>query len=219
MTMPQPAEPGPGTGGVTRPPRQARPGRAGRRWWALAAVSALLGAALGTGIARAAGPAAGQNTSSAPPLPGGYFAREHGPAAPSWDLPDLSLPSKVVSLGQFRGRPLVVNFWASWCLPCRKEMPALERAARLLAGRVSFAGLDTQDERSAGLAFARRMKVTYPLATDNAQVYASYGVAGLPTTLFISADGTIVGKQVGGMTTAGLAAIVHQVFGVTLSQR
>ncbi len=95
-------------------------------------------------------------------------------------------------------------------------MPALERAARALAGRVSFVGLDTQDERGAGLAFARRMGVTYPLATDNAQVYASYGVSGLPTTFFVSAGGTLVGRQLGGITQAGLDRFVRQVFGVTV---
>ena len=221
MTTPQPAEPAPGAapGSVPPPQRRQRPGRAGPRWWALAAVSVVLGAALGVGIARAFNPGSGLNTSSAQPLPGGYFAREHGPAAPSWQLPGLAVPAKTVSLAQFQGRPLVINFWASWCPPCRKEMPALERAARLLSGRVSFVGLDTQDARSAGLAFARRMGVSYPLATDNAQVYASYGVAGLPTTFFVSADGTIVGRQVGGMTQAGLSAIVHEVFGITVSQR
>jgi cytochrome c biogenesis protein CcmG/thiol:disulfide interchange protein DsbE len=168
-------------------------------------------------IAWVASPA-GLNTSSAQPLPGGYFSREHGQKAPRWQLPDLSRPAQVVSLAQFRGHPLVVNFWASWCPPCRKEMPALQHVARLLAGKVSFVGLDTQDERGAGLAFARRMAVTYPLATDNAQVYASYGVVGLPTTFFVSADGTIVGKQVGGMTEPGLKTIVREVFGIAIPQ-
>ncbi len=199
--------------GGGRPPQ----GRAGPRWWLLAVAAVILGAALGVAIARVDRPS-GLNTTSAQILPGGYFSREHGPAAPPWQLPDLSRPSTVVPLARFRGHPLVVNFWASWCPPCRKEMPALEHVARLLAGRVDFAGLDTQDERSAGLAFARRMRVTYPLATDNAQVYASYGVQGLPTTFFVSANGAIVGRQVGGMTEPGLKAIVREVFGIAVSQ-
>ena len=98
-------------------------------------------------------------------------------------------------------------------------MPALEHAARALTGQVGFVGLDTQDSRGAGLAFARRMTVTYPLATDNAQVYATYGVNGLPTTLFGAANGTLVGRQIGGMTPAGLDAILREVFGVTVRQR
>jgi len=214
MTAPQPGvRSDPPTPGAT-PPGAARPGRPGRRWWLLALATAVAGAALGVVIATAARPS-GPDATSEQVLPGGYFARLHGPKAPPWQLPSLSRRSTTVSLAQFRGRPLVVNFWASWCPPCRKEMPALEKAARQLSGHVGFAGLDTQDDPGAGLAFARRMGVTYPLATDNAQVYGSYGVSGLPTTFFVSADGTIVGRQVGGMTEAGLMALVHGVFSVT----
>lgn len=177
----------------------------------------VLGAAAGVGVARVARPAA-LSQGPALVLPGGYFSRENGPQAPAWQLPGLSRPALVVSLAQFRGHPLVINFWASWCPPCRKEMPALEQAARALAGKVDFAGLDTQDERSAGLAFARRMAVSYPLATDNAQVYGAYGVSGLPTTIFVSADGTIVGRQVGAMTEAGLKGLVREVFGIAVDK-
>jgi hypothetical protein len=93
-------------------------------------------------------------------------------------------------------------------------MPALQRAASQFTGRIAFVGLDTQDEASAGLAFARSRDVTYPLASDNAQVWSAYGVYGLPTTFFISANGEIVGKQVGGMTLLRLEALIHQVFGL-----
>ena len=196
-------------------PVPSRP-RAGPRWWLLALAALVSGAAVGVGIARAARPAALPDAAAAQVLPGGYFSRLHGPQAPGWQLPGLADPGRTVTLAQFRGRPLVINFWASWCPPCRREMPALEREARLLAGRVGFVGLDTQDEGGAGLAFARRMGVTYPLATDNAQVYAAYGVNGLPTTFFVSADGTLAGRQVGGMTQASLAALVREVFGITV---
>lgn len=211
--MTAPEQGAPGTGG-TGLPGPARPGRAGPRWWLLALAALVTGAVLGVVIARAARPAGPPNPAAAQVLPGGYFSRLHGPQAPSWQLPSLADPARTVTLSQFRGRPLVINFWASWCPPCRKEMPALEREARLLAGQVGFVGLDTQDEGGAGLAFARRMGVTYPLATDNAQVYGSYGVNGLPTTFFVAANGTIVGRQVGGMTQASLAALARQVFGI-----
>ena len=215
MTAPQPVPPGPQAvpGGTPEP----RPGRPGRRWWLLAAGAAVLGAVLGVVTATAARPSQ-PDLAAAPPLPGGYFSRMHGPQAPPWQLPGLSRPSRTVTLAQFRGHPLVINFWASWCPPCRQEMPALERAARQLSGRVSFVGLDTQDQPGAAVAFARRMGVTYPLATDNVQVYASYGINGLPTTFFVAADGTIVGRQIGGMTQSGLDALVREVFGVTVSR-
>ncbi len=196
----------------------ARSPRAGPRWWLLACVSVVIGATIGVVIARVARPTSpGATSSEVITSTGGVFSSEHGGRAPDWTLPALANPSRTVSLAQFRGRPLVVNFWASWCPPCRKEMPALERAARLLAGRVAFVGLDTQDEQSAGLAFARSARASYPLATDNAEVWSSYGVYGLPTTFFISPNGELLGKQVGGLTQARLEALVQQVFGVAVS--
>lgn len=212
------APPGP-AGHQTAPagPPAPRPGRPGRRWWLLAAGAAALGGVLGVVTAMAARPSQ-PDLAAAPPLPGGYFSRMHGPQAPPWQLPELARPSRTLSLAQFRGHPLVINFWASWCPPCRQEMPVLERAARQLSGRVSFVGLDTQDQPGAGLAFARRTGVTYPIATDNVQVYASYGINGLPTTFFVTADGTLVGRQIGGMTQSGLETLVREVFGITVGQ-
>ena len=93
-------------------------------------------------------------------------------------------------------------------------MPALARVAQQLAGKVDFVGLDTQDERSAGLAFAQSANVHYPLAFDTAQVWSAYGVYGLPTTFFVSSDGHILGKQVGGLTESRLFAIIQEVFNV-----
>jgi hypothetical protein len=93
-------------------------------------------------------------------------------------------------------------------------MPALAQVARQLRGKVGFVGLDTQDQRGAGLAFAKSTKVHYPLAFDTAQVWSSYGVYGLPTTFFISSDGHLLGKQIGGMTKSRLLSLIHEVFNV-----
>jgi hypothetical protein len=98
-------------------------------------------------------------------------------------------------------------------------MPALAQVARELKGKVDFVGLDTQDQRGAGLAFAKSTHVHYPLAFDTAQVWSSYGVYGLPTTFFISPSGQILGKQVGGLTRSRLLALIHQVFKVLVTQK
>ncbi len=191
------------------------PTRPGLRWWALAAVAVILGATIGMQIAQAlwsAGPPAGSSMPFA--STGGIFTKGNGRPAPGWSLPSLANPERTVTLRQFRGRPVVVNFWASWCTPCRKEMPALEQVSRLLAGRVAFAGLDTQDQRAAGLAFARSRGVTYPLATANAQVWSAYGVQALPTTFFISAQGTVLGEDFGGMTRSSLLGLIRQFYGI-----
>jgi cytochrome c biogenesis protein CcmG, thiol:disulfide interchange protein DsbE len=229
MVMAVTAEPSSGSGAVDRPAgpaadgpaglaagQPAAPARAGLRWWVIAAAAVVLGAAAGAQIVQAVRPGTPAAGSSAPFVStGGIFTKGDGQPAPAWVLPGLADPAHTVTLRQFRGRPVVVNFWASWCTPCRKEMPALEQVSRLLAGRVAFAGLDTQDQRAAGLAFARSRGVTYPLATANARVWAAYGVTALPTTFFISARGTLLGEDFGGMTRTSLLALIRQLYGIT----
>ena len=194
--------------------------RAPLRWWLLATVAVVVGASAGTAVARTNRPASlGPSSSSVVTSSGGTFTRVRATAAPTFDLVDLEHPARTISLSDFRGHYLVVNFWASWCPPCRKEMPALAQVARQLKGKVDFVGLDTQDQRSAGLAFAKSTHVHYPLAFDTAQVWSSYGVYGLPTTFFVSPKGQILGKQVGGLTKSRLLALIRQVFKISTTKK
>jgi thiol-disulfide isomerase/thioredoxin len=161
----------------------------------------------------------GVSSSSVLNFGGGTFSRVKDTMAPSFQLVDLRQPRRTISLEKFHGHFLIVNFWASWCPPCRKEMPALARAAHQLGDKVDFVGLDYLDERDAALAFAKNTKVRYPLAFVSAQVWASYGGYGLPTTFFVSPDGHILGRQVGGLTKARLLSLVHQVFNVAVTTK
>ena len=130
-----------------------------------------------------------------------------GGPAPAFSLPDLAEPSRVLSLGELRGRPVLVNFWASWCVPCRKEMPVLEAAYRRLHGRVAFVGVDTNDTRNAALAFLRQTGVTYPSAYDpHGTAATAYGLFGLPTTVFVAPDGQMIERHVGALSSGSLAA-------------
>lgn len=186
-------------------------------WWGVAVVAVTLGAGAGTLIANTLEPPA--SASSAPfASTGGIFTKGNGASAPGWALPGLADPARTVALREFHGRPTVVNFWASWCTPCRKEMPALEQARRLLQGQVAFVGLNTRDQRRAGLAFARKTGVSYPLATANARVWSAYGVSALPSTFFISAQGTIVGEDFGGLTRRSILRLVSRLFHITPGQ-
>jgi len=106
--------------------------------------------------------------------------------------PAFSLPDDLA------GRPLVVNFWASWCTPCRKEMPVLQSLSQQLRGRVDFLGVDYLDQAGAARRLAAETGVTYRLAADpRGQAGAKLGITGLPTTLFIDAGGGLVGRRVG----------------------
>ena len=196
------------------PPRRKR---APRRWWIVAAATTLAGAVGGIGISQIV---KASNTLHATSnqiftSTGGVFDKESGQPAPSWSLPSLRDPSATVSVSQFAGKPVVLNFWASWCPPCRKEMPALAATARRLHGRVDFVGIDTNDQHGAALSFASQTGVKYPLAFDpHASAANNYGVYGLPTTFFISAQGKLLGRQVGGMTAQRLDQLIQQTFSI-----
>jgi cytochrome c biogenesis protein CcmG, thiol:disulfide interchange protein DsbE len=134
-------------------------------------------------------------------------------AAPPFSLQNLTEPGRTVTLASFRGRPLVVNFWASWCVPCRTEMPLLERAYRARHGAVAFLGVDANDTPSAAKAFLQQVHVTYETASDDSGTLAArYGLFGLPTTVFISASGKIVGQHIGELHEDTLAAALREAF-------
>lgn len=106
-----------------------------------------------------------------------------------------------------RGRPVVVNVWASWCPPCRAEMPLLQRAANEYEGRVTFVGLATKDSRRAAAAFLDEVDVTYANLFDSTEkVRTALGLRGYPTTYFFGADGEMKQAVVGGITEQRLAA-------------
>lgn len=136
-------------------------------------------------------------------------------AAPSFDLPRVGAPGDRVRLAEFRGRPLVVNFWASWCVPCRREMPALEAVADRLAGRVAFVGINHLDVARPAAEFQREFGVRYPSGFDpEGKVAPAYGVVGLPTTVLIDARGMILARHLGALTETALGDLIRRAFGI-----
>ena len=108
------------------------------------------------------------------------------------ELARLDGPGRV-RLADFRGRPLVVNFFASWCPACEAELPAFQKAAEDYRGRIAFLGVDEQDDAAAGLKLARAAKLTYPLGrdrTDNLFFRLVHGT-GMPFSVFLAADGSV----------------------------
>ena len=181
---------GEGTGSVGRK----------RRWWrrGVKAATALVLAA--TAVALVVRPSLVQTASGSGGAP--QLTTFGGGPAPAFSLPDLTYPMRTLSLSQFRGRPVLVNFWASWCVDCRKEAPLLEAAYRRVGGRVAFLGVDTNDTRSAALSFLRQFGVTYPSVYDpHGTTATAYGLFGLPTTVFVAPDGKILGRHVGALSS------------------
>ena len=103
------------------------------------------------------------------------------------------------------GRPVVLNFWASWCGPCRMEMPAFERASLKYADRAAVLGINQAESTETIQRFAQNTGVTYPLLVDEDWVVNNkYGVSNLPTTIFVDANGVIREVFVGTMNQAVL---------------
>ena len=121
------------------------------------------------------------------------------PPAPGFALESLEGGDEV-SLADFRGRPVVLNFWASWCGPCKDEAPMLQTAWERYRDRgLVVLGVDAQDLASDGRRFAERYELTYPLAYDgNGSTLGRYGLTGFPETWFISRSGRLVGEHITG---------------------
>jgi cytochrome c biogenesis protein CcmG, thiol:disulfide interchange protein DsbE len=181
--------------------------------------SGVLGAVL---LALAGCPAA---TTSAMPQPSATAAISVGCPPPATaplgdtkalDLACLTTPSVRVPIGALAGRPEVINVWASWCGPCRQEMPMLESAHLAYGDQVLFIGVDSRDERGAALRFLANVGVTYPQVFDaNARFAASIGTMGIPYTVIVDASGSIVYRQFGTTTTQMLKTALDDAAGVT----
>lgn len=127
------------------------------------------------------------------------------PAAPAFSLPVLGQPAQKISLSDYAGKPLIVNFFASWCEPCQKETPLLARFYRAEHAKVAIVGLDENDVLGSAMSFTHKEGVGYPVGFDPEVVAASaYGVAGLPQTFFLDARHRIVDRVFGAVTQADL---------------
>lgn len=131
-----------------------------------------------------------------------------GRPAPAFMLQDLD--GAPVSLESLRGTPVVLNFWATWCLPCAQEHPYLVEGSRAYAGRVAFYGVLYGDKAESAREFLAKKGAAYPTLVDEDQSTAiDYGVAGVPETFFIDSQGVIVRKVSGPVNMAALVEILE----------
>lgn len=146
--------------------------------------------------------------------------RPTGSGSVSGGLPQLSLPcldgAGAVDLAALRG-PLVVNVWASWCPPCRAELPALAEVARSAGDRVTFLGVDVVDDAAAATALMQQLRLPYPSVFDaQGATRGPLRWVGPPVTYFVAADGRIAGVHRGQVTSAAaLQDLIGTYLGVT----
>ena len=128
-----------------------------------------------------------------------------GKPAPTFSIPLFSDPDSVLSLEGLRGRPVVLNFWASWCLSCRDEARVLEAGWRAHGPEVAFVGVAINDEGDASRGFISEYGKTYLLGPDeDGSIAVDYGLFGVPETFFIDGEGRILSKHVGPLAEADL---------------
>jgi cytochrome c biogenesis protein CcmG/thiol:disulfide interchange protein DsbE len=133
-----------------------------------------------------------------------------GKQAPDFALQEVGT-HQTYDLAQFRGKPLVVNFWATWCRPCYEEHPVLVSNAQLLQNQVQFLGVVFQDKEEKIQGFLNERGSAYPTLVDQAGKTAiAYGVGGVPETFFLNKDGKVVAKFEGAIDPDTLQANVRK---------
>lgn len=174
------------------------------------------------GTADAGSPLADCDGLAAPPADaadGSATDAADGSAAAGEPLPELTLPcftgGAPFALADLRG-PAVVNLWASWCPPCREELPALQRYADRAAGRVHLLGVVIDDRRSAAVSLAEELGITFPALEDaDGRLLAELPRNGLPATLFVDAAGRVrYVHQTGALDEQALERYVSEQLGV-----
>ncbi|MEX2627285.1 MAG: TlpA disulfide reductase family protein [Ilumatobacteraceae bacterium] len=183
------------------------------RWFALLASAAVVLAACGGDDGDGdAGVDAGANATTAPP--------STSDTADASDLPDQSFEladGSTATIADFVGRPLVVNFFASWCPPCRAEMPDFEEVHAAVRDDVTFLGFAVQDRGGAAESLVDDTGVTYQWANDpDGAIFTGFGGFSMPTTVYISADGEVLERDNGAISRSHLVDRVERLFDVTV---
>ncbi|MDQ1374625.1 MAG: cytochrome c biosis protein CcmG, thiol:disulfide interchange protein DsbE [Actinomycetota bacterium] len=130
-----------------------------------------------------------------------------GRLAPTFSAESVREGQPSVSLQLVKGKPAVVNFFAAWCEPCKRELPLLVTAHRRVGARVAFVGVDVKDSRTRATDLLEGFKVTYPAAYDpQGQIAAGFRVRAMPTTFFLRPDGRIADQVFGELSAKRLDA-------------
>ena len=150
---------------------------------------------------------------SAPPAPACERLPDEIVPAGADALPPLTLPclgpGPDVALDRLTGRPTLVNLWATWCGPCREEMPMLQEAHARHGEQIRFLGVDVQDDPEAARWFLDEHDIDYTHAVDtDGELLRQLGIRGLPVTLALDAEGRVIDRVVGQLTSEELQGLI-----------
>lgn len=172
---------------------------------------------LASGGTQPTSPAVARPPGAPCPAPAGPFTSGHVQVFGAHTLTCLR-SGPPVALNRLGGnRPVLVNLWASWCLPCQREMPRLQRAARVAGFRLLVLGVDTLDTTDSARSFLRAVGSTYPQVSDPQGVArTAVHAVGLPATVVLRADGTVAFRKLGELSATDLVTAIRAV-GVPLT--
>jgi cytochrome c biogenesis protein CcmG/thiol:disulfide interchange protein DsbE len=169
-------------------------------WWLLAVV-VLVAAAVGVAVS---------TDDSLGKVPGTIKLTGE---AKTFSLEDVRVGRPAVSLEALRGKPVVLNFFASWCGPCIREMPALQAMSELYKDKIHFVGLTFNDRREAAKGVLDRTGVNYPAAFDpESDLAVDYAVRVMPTTFFIGPDGNLIERKDGEISEFQLRKVIARLW-------
>ena len=135
-------------------------------------------------------------------------------SGPMPEITGEAVAGGTVGPENYRNRPVVVNFWATWCGPCRREQPALQRLAQEYEGRVAFIGINHTDDQAAAREYVRQYGVTYPSLFDPAgEVAFDFEIPYLPATVIVDADGQLRYRLLGAQPESSFRRYIEAVLG------
>jgi len=127
------------------------------------------------------------------------------------DFTLTTFDGEKITLSKLKDKPVVLNFWASWCGPCREEGEALEATWQKYKDKIYFLGLNYRDNKKDALAFIKEFKVTYPNGPDEDNISSDYGLTGVPETFVVNTDGEITEHILGATTLETLSEAIDKV--------